>query len=676
MLVAGCAGAEPPSVPKPAPPATMTSRPASSPAPASSTAEPAPPSAPVEADTPPGFTSRDIAALPSPDARAAKEDVPPGFTCRIGSDRLRPLSEHEALIFFSDKLYSGYLGGWRGFDVTSGAEVDAFTLGIVTQGLSPSGTCAAVLAGSSDGKDEVELYRMPARELVAKRKLPRDHSHGLVLADDCSSAMREDRYGSPCASLFGPGLAGTGQVCAGVRLDKSASSADGRRVALVPGEMAGNVYVGDGVHVFDTATREEIVFFKRRGERLGAVSLSRDGGLAAFVDGEEVRAVKVPSGEAVSTFAVPAGHGVRALVFSPSAKRLAVSLLRKDFQGYALAVVDVATGRPLFTQRGLPELGKVAFSPDGARVAYVAKTGVHIADTFTGEERVAAGRLVQVQGSALSGAGDRAVVSSAGHLTVWDTRDCSLVADLPNDPPLDHLLVLPGGAAVVGFADQVVYKVDLTTGTRVSAALGQMNARDSHAVAPDGKTAFVGLEDDRRKQRIVAVDLAAMKVKMRVTLPGVGPIQALVFTPDGKKLHAAAPGGFEHGDSPTGGTTVVEVDPASGASGRKIQLLGASQHSLGAVLEKGRVLTLNGWWLERATGKELPRVRRSLLAVSGDHRTALWSDEKGEFAWPVDDPLPETATAIPTSHGWPSVGREAVLRCGEQSCLVTRFAGR
>lgn len=671
LLLAGCAAAEPHPGPAAAPSSTVP--PATAPRPVSPAAPIVPAAGAPEPDSPAGFTTRVIAALPAPDARAAREDLPAGATCRIGSDRLRPSRDYGEVVFPSaDRVLLEGLGRWITHDALSGAQVQEIELGVVTSGVSPSGACVAALAAD----DAVELFRMPARQAVTKRKFPEDDHDDVVPADDCSAAAQWPRYGQPCVKLFGGSLEPTGEVCAGIEVRRAALSGDGRRVALVPDRMSEHDHRGDGVHVFDTRSREEVFVARRKGKHLGDVALSRDGGLLAMVDGDEVRAVAVPAGNTLSTFVLPADTVVRGLVLSPAAKRLAVSLDRsKPTREAGLAVLDVATGKALFIQWGLPAVGHIAFSPDGTRVAYAAKSGVRIVDTFTGEDLVAGGRLFQVESAALSPAGDRAVVSSAGHLTVWDTRDCGRVADLPNQPQLEDLVILPGNGAAVGFAGEEVVRIDLATGARTGVDLGTLHARDSQAVSPDGRTAVVGMEDEKRKQRIVFVDLAIMKVLRRVTIPGVGPIGALIFTPDGKKVHAAAPGGLAHGDSPLGDTSVVEVDAATGALGRRFQLPGASQSYLGVVLEKGRVIVVNDDWRERATGKELPRVKRTLMAVSGDHRTALWSTENGAFAWPVEDPLPASAAASPSPYGRPAVGREAILHCGEQSCIVTRVGG-
>ncbi|MFY0535985.1 WD40 repeat domain-containing protein [Nannocystis pusilla] len=376
------------------------------------------------------------------------------------------------------------LGAWAVADAQSGVVLERFELGSVTAGVSPSGTCAAVVAG-----DELALYRMPAREPVSRRRVA-ETDKDVIPADDCSAALQRQGFGRACVTIFGDALQPAGELCAGKELRAAALSGDGRRVALAPSRMGESDYQGDGIHVFDRSSRAEIALVKRSGEHLGEVELSRDGGLVAFIDGDEARVTAVPSGATMSSFALPAGTTTRKLVFSPSGKRLIVVLERsKPTWEIGLAILDVATGQPLFTQWGLPYLGHVAFSPDEARLALAVAGGVRVVDAVTGEDRAVPGRLFKLESAALSPQGDRAVLSSAGHLTIWDTRDCSRVAAFPNVPALLELEVLADGASAIGLNQGILYRVDLRTGARTSAEIG---ALDDWAVSPDGRHAYLG----------------------------------------------------------------------------------------------------------------------------------------------------------------------------------------
>lgn len=670
-LLVACSGAEPVSKPIPAA-STLAAAPTAT-ATATATGSAAAPIL-AEADSPADFTPRVLVGLPPTDARAAKEDLPPGVTCRIGSERLTVNRNYGPVVFASaERVYLEGLGNWSVHDATSGVKLDAFELGIVTSGLSAAGTCVAAKSGDA----EIEYYKLPSRELVARRLYTSHDVDNVVPADDCSSAMRREDYTKPCVWLYGADLTAVDEICAGVRLGDSALSGDGKRAALVPSQMDEHTYEGDGVHVFDTASRERIALVKKAKGPLGRVALSRDGGLVAFTDGGEVRIAPVPSGAATSSFPLEKGASVRGLVFSPGAKRLAVSFeTYRERREAGLAIVDVRTGKPLFTHRGLPVVGAVAFSPDGGRVAYVIEDGVRIIDALTGDERASPGRLFHLEGQAISASGDRAFLSSPGHLTAWDTRDCSKISDAQNDPPLDDLLPLPGGTAVVGFQHSAMVRVDLASGARKSLEIKDQRARDSQVVTPDGKTVILGIEDDKHAQRLVFVDVATMREVRRVTIPKVGPIGALLFGPGTKIVHAVAPGGLANGDSPMGDTSVVAVDVEKGGLGKRFTIAGAAQSYRGVVLEKGRVIVVEDDWREAATGKQLPRPERTLYAVSVDQRTALWSDVGGTFLWPVDDPLPATAPAVPAWLGQMFAGRDTILQCRDTSCLIVRAGAK
>lgn len=682
-LVLGCSGAGSDVLPaaptgaKPKPTPTLT---------ASATASATPTVAPVaatdwwdatssEPDSPTGFTTHESAGLPAPEARGAKEDLTRGTTCRIGSARLTMSREYGELVFASqDRLSMEGLGDWMVADAASGAKLEDFKLGGPTVGLSPSGTCAAVRKSMT----EVVYYKLPSRKAVATRTYSESDSDHLLPADDCAAGMHQEDYSSACVGLLSSTLDLDGKLCVGKQLGASAMSGDGKRIALAPSQMDEKTYQGDGVHVFDTASREEVTFVKRNNAFVSRAALSRNGGALAFVDGQDVRIVGLPSGGAVSTFPLPDKTRPDRLLFSPSARRLAVSFQEPGNDMLSgVAVLDVKTGKALFVHRRLPWVGAIAFSPEGDRLAYVVKVGVRIVDAFTGEERAAPGRLFHVSGAVLTGGGDRAVVSSPDHLTIWDTKDCSRVADFPSDTPLSDLMAPPDGSAVIGFAHGSIARVDLKSGTRKTLEPKNVRTRDSEAMTPDGKHLLLGVEDEQHRMQVVVIDAATLTEVRRVPLPKVGPIGAFLFTPGGKSVFVAAPGGLENGDSPTGDTSVFEVDFLKGGLGKRFHLRGAAQSYNGAVLQKGRVVVVNDDWHEAATGKQLkpPSPERTLMSLSADQRTALWSDKKGCFLWPVDDPLPATPPSIfPFFPGPPSVTARVLLQWDGQSCTVAHAA--
>jgi WD40 repeat protein len=605
-----------------------------------------------EVDTPAGATHHDIASLPAPDASAAHDDLPAGATCRIGSTLLAGSSD---LAFYGDRIYSAGLDNWRVFDAATGRQTETFELPIVSHELSPAGTCVSV---ALEG-EQVGLYRMPERKLAGKRANSDDY-HYIVPSDDCSVAMQSQGGDTHCVSLFGPGLEPTGEVCAGTDLEAVALSGNGTRLAMST--------VQHGVHVFDTATRQEVATLPTTAYYAGTVALSRAGDIAAFVDKDRIRIVRLPSGEPISEYTFPKGDSVWSMKFSPAAKRLAIHLR----QAPSLVVIDVATAHPLFTQRGLAELGAITFSPDGARIAYVAQGTIRVVDTFTGEETTGRGRFLRIQDAALSPAGDRAVISSAGHLTIWNTADCSRVADLPNEPVVEDLLVLPDGTAAIARAAYQAVRIDLGTGARTTVELGPANAIDSHALSPDGKLAVFGREDDKHKQQLVFIDVKTMKIIRRVTIPKIGPLGVIVFTTDGKELHVAGPAGLANGDSPMGDTSVVRVDAATGAIRGRFQVPGSAQSYTAAVIDHGRTIIVNDDWRVRTTGKAIPGDHPQQRAVSSDGATVVWNGKGGVFAWPADATMPAQPPPVLQDYGLVYAGRDALLTKNDHSCVVAR----
>jgi WD40 repeat protein len=626
--------------------------------------------APDEPELPAGFVPRVHDALPAPDDAAAAEDLPAGATCRVGSSRLKRARDYGALSFVaSDRLLSEALGDWDEIDAKSGAPGEEFELGTVTSGVSPSGTCVAATSGESD----VVYYSLPSREEVAKRTYASELQDDIVPADDCSVAIRRSPENRACVVVFGPSLEPGKEVCAGLERGAHALSGDGKRIAIAPSAMDESTYRGDGVHVFDSASQRELVMIPAKELGSSAVALSNDGGLVAFADGGEVRVAAVPSGEVRMSLSLPSGGYAQGFTFSPQGRRVAVAFSTRD-DGQGLVVIDVATGMPTFTQHRLSDLGAIAFAPDGSRLAYGLDESIRIVDVFTGEDVVAAGRPFDIESAALSPAGDRIVTSSSGHLTVWDAGTCKRIATFANRPVLSDVLVLPGGNAVIGFVDGGLERVDLATGARVSLQLAEMDTRDSQLLTPDGATLVVGMEDRQRRQRVAFVDVARMREIRRVTLPRVGPIGALLIARGGKSVLAIAPGGLAHGDSPTGDTSVIDIDIATGRLGKRFVIAGAAQSYWGAVLERGRVVVLNYGAYDAKTGGELGPRPFSFLRTSDDQRTVLWSASgSSAFLWPADEPLPAKPDAIDLGPLSPtSVAANAIASCNRQSCVIVR----
>ena len=197
------------------------------------------------------------------------------------------------------------------------------------------------------------------------------------------------------------------------------------------------------VHLWDVAGGREVAALRGGLAGFLAIAFSPDGRLLATAAARqssatasaEIKVWDLASGRELATFAGPGG--IAELAFSPDGRRLASTGPQQ-----AATLWDIRSGRELLSlpidgRTGLGERAagpdsRVAFSPDGARLALVGFGGVMIWDATPGPEVLTIHAPLQVQGLAYSPDGRRlAIADSEDAVRVRDAATGRVLLTLP-----------------------------------------------------------------------------------------------------------------------------------------------------------------------------------------------------------------------------------------------------
>ncbi|MDI1433284.1 WD40 repeat domain-containing protein [Polyangium sorediatum] len=295
-------------------------------------------------------------------------------------------------------------------------------------------------------------------------------------------------------------------------------SPDGKTLAIL--------YSDDKVRLCDIEKRRVSATLSPNGA-IWQMAFSRDGKtFATASEKNDVQIWDTRSGAVKKTVSFGADTYISTLVLSPDGSLFATDFVRE------VSVWDAKTGS---VQAKLEEFeygGDLAFSPDGRRLATTCASGlVCVVDATNG---------ALVKKIALKDVGLRSVLISPDGKTLFAQPfdDTLRVLDLEKGTLLrtsslpDDLgrITLSGNGKLLGAAGNRMRVWNAQTGATVR----EEKLKDSpwdFALSPDGSWAAVGVEG-----AILLFSLTTTNAPARPLLGHTGPVEALAFSPDGKRL--------------------------------------------------------------------------------------------------------------------------------------------
>ncbi len=247
--------------------------------------------------------------------------------------------------------------------------------------------------------------------------------------------------------------------------------------------MAAGSWLDYSVQLWDVETTTKLATMEGHRDEVNSVSFAPDGRTVASASQDHT--VRLWDVATQSIAAIFEGHDswVRSVDFSPDGAFLASA-------STDVKLWDVATGHATtFSAAG----GRVAFSPDGRRLASLSRGGVAIWDLATGNAAAIGGGHFGGGSLSVALSPDGATLASVSYLDVylWDVATATNTAVLEgHEGRLNSVVFSPDGATLAsGASDQTIRLWDVATG----AALATLEARGRRAwtsvvaFSPDGR---------------------------------------------------------------------------------------------------------------------------------------------------------------------------------------------
>jgi WD40 repeat protein len=369
-----------------------------------------------------------------------------------------------------------------------------------------------------------------------------------------------------------------------------------------------------------------------------------DGGIAAAAWSPDGRLLGVATGKSASLREVSLGlrasvqlgahrGWVKAIVFSPDGKIVATS------GSDGVTLWSAATGAKIERLHRTANAGKVLFSPDGKTVA-VEENGVVFRDVATGAETGSVrGPPSGIADFAFSPDGKTLATGSHDDtLALWDVATGGEIRSLDgHTATVRSVAFSPDGKVLAsGSWDRTVRLWDVATGNLQRTLAGAEGAVLSVAFSPDGRTLAVASEEEvdatgRFHWPVRLWDLATGKVSRALEQNAGGGSFTMSFSPDGKRLAAAA-GRVHVWDVATGQETHTlgrdDASPSSVAFSPRAPTL-ASAHADGTVRLWGDGLRVLRGHAEPVTAVAFLPDGETLASASRDDTLRLWDVTTG-----------------------------------------------
>jgi WD40 repeat protein/serine/threonine protein kinase len=293
-----------------------------------------------------------------------------------------------------------------------------------------------------------------------------------------------------------------------------AFTTDGKRLVAATTRWSNDLrWHTDTLKVWDALTLREILTFDKHADAYANEAFTRDGNrLASVVDQKLVKVWNVPSGQELFVGQGHTGKVVR-VAFSPDGKYLASSAWDGTGKQGEVKVWDAQTGKERASPQGQASLiqtpygpiTRMAFSPDGKRLACTGMDQVSIRDVQSSKEILS-----------FQGATQFAIFSADGNRLATGTK-------IPN---LDGT-----------FGTGPVLKVwDAQTGQELLSCQGHTSGVTGATFSPDGKR----LASSSRDHTVKLWDAQTGEELLSLEQYSFG-IPSLAFSPDGYRLASGSP---------------------------------------------------------------------------------------------------------------------------------------
>jgi WD40 repeat protein len=640
------------------------------------------------------------AAADQPAGKDAHGDpLPPGALMRLGTLHFRHAGPITFVAFPPDGktvLTASRDGTIRLWDLTSGKEIRRFDkpqgqaaapvqpvprnqvmvrggMNLSSLAMSPDGKTLAVPIGAA-----IQLFEIDTGKELREIKTPLPASllafapDGKTLAGraaDRTLFLWEANSGKEIRQIKSKQAAQprAGFVVVGGFYGSSASlvfSPDGKVLAMDDMQID-NQKINVAVRLVEVDTGNDIRQIKIEQNGLSGIAYSPDGKVLAYGSGNAIHLCQADNGNEIRKIE-GLDSGIAALAFAPGGKTLAAKGARDPI----VRLCEVDTGKivrqlgnqpapvgqnVVFGWGGGSTAHDLAYSPDGKLVGVGGGNVLSLFEVASGKELTQSGGHRGPVSAVVISADGKTIVSVGADHTIrrWDATSGNELNQFAVPAGTTCLSFSPDGRSVaLGNATAIVIR-EVATGKEHLQLKGHTNGTAAIGFSPDGKTLASRGGDNTIRLHDVAKGTELRQINAQAEVPnpnpggalvrmGFGGSLGLVFSPDGKMVASAGPGGN------AGAQIIINNGGRAMGPGNTINLWSVST---GKVV---RTITLPQQ--RSAVSMAFSPDGRVLATENADRTITLWEVASGKERGHLGTP--------PGAAGQPGVVRAGVMLVG------------